>query len=102
MSDLGSLLGKIAGKVLNAANSDRSLKCLGCQEITSHIAISYADYFRSKEDWGLFDDVLGVVSDINPLNPTVMGNPYACKKCKRIRCEGGLMSNEFNKSVFYL
>ena len=105
MSDfLSSFLGKIPGKIANAANSDRKLKCYGCDKITGHISISYADAFKA---WNGGDNVwrdgVGVVFDLLPaVYPIMLGNPYACNDCKRIRCEGGILSNELNKEYYYL
>ena len=105
MSDLGSLLGKIAGKVSNAANSDRKLKCSGCDKITNHITISYSDYIKANNSHrdNVWRDGLGVVMDFTPaVYPIMFGNPYACNDCKRLRCEGGVMSNDVNKRNLHL
>ena len=97
MSDFGAFLGKIAGKVANAANSDRKLKCYGCDKITGHISISYADFFKAKGD-SVVGAAVGVTFDLVPaVYPIALGNSYACIDCKRIRFEGGIASNELNK-----
>ena len=101
MSDFGTFFGKIAGKVVHAANSDRKLKCYGCDKITSHISISYADVFRSQNGAdNVWSDALGVTYDLIPVMGPIatFGNPYACNDCKRIRFEGGILSNSLNKS----
>ncbi len=102
MSDFGAFFGKIAGKVVHAANSDRKLKCYGCNKITNHISISYADAFKAAYDHddNVFRDACGVVMDFLPLSgPLVAGNPYACSDCKKIRVEGGILSNDTNKDL---
>ncbi|OBQ19670.1 hypothetical protein [Anabaena sp. AL93] len=103
MSDFGAFLGKIAGKVANAANSDRKLKCYGCDEITGHISISYADAFKAHGGDNVFFATVGVAFDLVPAAyPITIGNPYACNDCKRLRFEGGILSNEANKKCYYL
>ena len=102
MSDFGAFLGKVAGKVANAANSDRKLKCDGCNRITNHISISYADALKAvngHDDNG-FRDAFGVLADFTPATTTLgLGNPYACSDCKKIRYEGGIASNAANKGL---
>jgi hypothetical protein len=100
MSDFGAFLGKVAGKVVHAANSDRKLKCDGCNKITGHISISYADAFKAADDHddNVWRDVFGVTMDFIPASgPLGLGNPYACCDCKKIRFEGGILSNDANK-----
>ena len=101
MSDFGSFFGKIAGRVVHAANSDRKLKCYKCNEITNHISISYADAFKAANgDENVFRDACGVLMDFLPLSgPLIAGNPYACCACNKIRVEGGIMSNDTNKDL---
>ncbi len=100
MGGFGVFLGKIAGKVSNAANSDRKLKCYGCDKITGHIHISYADAFKASGTW---DNVFFATFDLVPaVYPITFGNPYACNDCKRIRFEGGVLSNDMNKVCCYL
>ena len=104
MSDFGAFFGKIAGKVANAANSDRKLKCYGCDKITGHISISYAYVFTAKGSDSVVDAAVGVTFDLVPgVYPIMLGNSYACNDCKRIRFEGGILSNELNtQSPSYL
>ncbi len=104
MSDFGTLLGKIAGKVVNSANSDRKLKCYGCDKITGHISISYADVMKAADydQDNVWRDGWGVLGDFTPATPIMLGNPYACNDCKRIRFEGGIFSNDQNKDCYYL
>jgi hypothetical protein len=100
MSDLGigQVIGKLAGKIMNAANGDRKLKCYDCKKITPHIAISYADFIRAggKDNWEA--DIEGVVLDLVPFSGPLLsiGNPYACTCCQRIKVEGGIGSNKCN------
>ena len=105
MSDFGSFLGSITGKVANAASADRKLKCYSCDKITNHIHISYSDVMKAEDkqrDNG-WRDVLGVTMDLIPAAmPITLGNSYACNDCKRIRFEGGMASNGLNKSCYYL
>jgi hypothetical protein len=100
MSDfgIGTILGKIVGKIVNCANSDRKLKCEVCQKMTPHIAISYIDAFKAGDENAdnFFRDVLGFANEFVP-QPLALGNPYACYECKRIRFEGGLFSNAANE-----
>ncbi|MEI6368941.1 MAG: hypothetical protein WCO49_04400 [Nostocales cyanobacterium ELA608] len=100
MSDFGAFFGKIAGKVANAANSDRKLKCYGCNKITNHISISYADYGKANNHQtdNVWLQAGGVFMDFTPaVWPIMAGNPYACNDCQRLRFEGGVMSNDMNK-----
>lgn len=102
MSDFGSFFGKIAGRAVHAANSDRKLKCYGCNKITNHISISYADAFKAANgaDENVFRDAFGVLLDFLPLSgPLFTGSPYACCDCNKIRVEGGIMSNDMNKDL---
>ncbi len=105
MSDFGAFLGKIAGKVSNAANSDRKLKCYGCDKITGHISISYGDVLKASDRHqdNVWRDGYGVMADLTPaIWPIILGNSYACNDCKRIRFEGGIASNDQNKYRYYL
>lgn len=112
MSDLGNFLGKVTGKIINIANSDRSLKCLRCNKITKHVHLSCADVAEASMKAGrkynnkkepsqaaiLGERSAGVFLDIFPLVPSlIQGNPYACTRCKRIRYEGGITSNRDNE-----
>ena len=100
MSDFGAFLGKVAGKVSNAANCDRKLKCYGCNKITNHISISYADAFKAAGSDNIFFATYGVTMDLVPAAfPITFGNPYACSDCKKIRFEGGIASNATNKDL---
>jgi hypothetical protein len=99
MSDFGAFLGKISGKIANVANSDRKLKCYGCDKITDHITISYADVLKAADNHknDVWRDANGIYMDFSlALSPIIIGNPYACNDCKRIRFEGGVMSNTVN------
>ena len=101
MSDFGAFLGKIAGKVANAANSDRKLKCLSCDKITGHISISYSEFLKAQDSHrdNILRDGSGVIVDLVPaIWPVILGNSYACNDCKRIRFEGGIGSNDLNKT----
>ena len=105
MSDFGSFLGSITGKVANAASADRKLKCYSCDKITNHIHISYTDYMKASDYHkdNAWRDAMGVYADLLPaVWPVMMGNSYACNDCRRIRFEGGVMSNELNKSYLRL
>ena len=109
MSDfgfLGAFAGKVSGKVVNAANSSQELMCLGkCDKITKHINISYADSVTAaggiEETIG---SIVGTLSDLVPaVYPLVIGNPYACTCCNKIRFHGGALSiraNEYHKSSY--
>jgi hypothetical protein len=67
MSDFGAFFGKIAGKVANVANSDRKLKCYGCDKITNHISISYADYVKAIDGHtDVWLEASGVFMDFTP------------------------------------
>ena len=123
MSGFGGFLNKLAGKVMNAANSSQELMCLGkCDKITKHINISYTDYLfacdkalcdSSNSENDNSENVMetfavsigGTVNDLVPLMQTVIGvgNPYACIHCNKIRVHGGLFSisdNKKTKSVY--
>ena len=97
MSDIGTFLGKVAGKVMNAANADKLMKCESCDEITKHTCISYSDVTRILNE--PTTDAIQTLNDYNPFLPVSLGNPYACVKCKQIRYEGGVLSNEYNKKI---
>jgi hypothetical protein len=105
MSDFGGFLNKVAGKVMNAANSSQELMCLGkCDKITKHISISYADVNLSI---GSENDTMhsldGTINDLNPIMPLGFGNAYACTCCNKIRFHGGVLSSKINenqKSVY--
>jgi len=106
MSDFGTFLGKIAGKVVNAANGSQELMCLGkCDKITKHISISYADVFLSPDGQGkgeeMFSAIFGTVYDLFPVSgPLISGNPYACICCNKIRLHGGFLSHDWNKNSY--
>ncbi len=109
MSDFGTFAGKVAGKVVNAANSSQELMCLGkCDKITKHISISYADVYMSDSDLltgnDTVDSIAGTYLDLFPgVGPLSLGNPYACTCCSKIRHHGGILSsqeNESNKSLY--
>ena len=106
MSDFGAFLGKVAGKVMNAANSSQELMCLGkCDKITKHISISYADYELADINSNsnivdIIESIRGTVYDLVPLvKPLGIGNPYACTCCNKIRLHGGVTSSTINKST---
>jgi hypothetical protein len=63
--------------------------------ITEHASISYAEAAQADNLW---IDILMTAGDFNPLLPISLGNTYACVKCKKIRFEGGFLSNQANKS----
>jgi hypothetical protein len=97
MSDfgIGSFLSKVSGKIMNVANSDRKLKCESCDAITEHASISYAEL--TKQCDSIMADIQGINGDLTLGMPLVIGNPYVCVKCKKVRLEGGVLSNKFNK-----
>jgi hypothetical protein len=65
MSDFSSVLGKLAGKVMNAANSSEELMCLGkCDKITKHISISYADFMLADSSGGLTDTLSSILTSV--------------------------------------
>jgi hypothetical protein len=98
MSDFGTFLGKVAGKVMNAANTDCKLKCKSCDAITEHISVSFLELLQaSGNDSNIVLDTFLVTMEYNPAFPLILGNPYACVKCKRVRYEGGTFSNQWNK-----
>ena len=106
MSDIGTFLGKIAGKIVNVANADRKLPCPDCKEITDHAAISLHEVVKTDtgyEDSHALYKAMGFVSstvvDCIPFSfPLTFGNPYACVKCARIQWSGGAMSDHVNKT----
>lgn len=93
MSDTGNFISRITGKIINAANSDKKMKCLGkCGgKITPHIAISYSECEEGVENF------LAALNDYVPVSPILLGNMYACTECRKVRFEGGLGSNRANK-----
>ena len=103
MSDFGAFLGKVAGKVVNAANSSQELMCLGkCDKITKHISISYADAYLASGNADLDTDtinsIVGTICDLTPaVVPLSWGNSYACICCNKIRFHGGIVSHIMNK-----
>ena len=104
MSDLGTFLGKVAGKVMNAANSSQELMCLGkCDKITKHISISYADFMLSDSSGKadeVYSSIMGTCLDLTPaLAPLVSGNSYACICCNKIRFHGGALSSQMNENI---
>ncbi|TRU24380.1 MAG: hypothetical protein EWV80_11255 [Microcystis aeruginosa Ma_QC_B_20070730_S2] len=111
MSDfgIGNVVGKVAGKLANAANSSQELMCIGkCGKITKHISIGYADAALSKcshrgrgEGEQVFSSVVGTLGDFFPGSPLVVGNPYACTHCNKIRVHGGALSDIMNKKLEY-
>jgi hypothetical protein len=109
MSDfgfLGAFAGKVAGKVMNAANSSQELMCLGkCDKITKHISISYADYTvlaissSSGKAGETFMSIMGTYADLFPaIWPLSLGNAYACICCNKIRFHGGALSSQMNEN----
>jgi hypothetical protein len=101
MSDFGAFLNKVAGKVVNAANSSQELMCLGkCDKITKHISISYADVGLSiGNENDTMDSFMGTACDLSPLVfPLSVGNPYACICCNKIRYHGGALSSQTNEN----
>ena len=104
MSDFSSVLGKLAGKVMNAANSSEELMCLGkCDKITKHISISYADFMLADSSGGLTDtlsSILGTSVDLVPaVLPLTLGNSYACICCSKIRFHGGALSSQMYENI---
>ena len=110
MSDfgfLGAFAGKVAGKVVNAANSSQELMCLGkCNKITKHISISYTDAMLSigsENNNDTMTSLLGTVVDSLPVGyPVAFGNPYACTCCNKIRFHGGVLSSQLNEDNKYV
>ena len=103
MSDFGAFLGKVAGKVVKAANSSQELMCLGkCDKITKHINISYADVFLSESSGKIqdtFASIMGLHYDLVPAAwPLMVGNSYACTCCNKIRFHGGILSSQYNEN----
>lgn len=98
MTDLLSFLGRATGKIANAINSDKKLKCSNCNEITDHISISLADYMKADGVDDLGSTLLGL-NDYNPSIPLIIGNTYACTKCQKVRLQGGILSNLYNKNT---
>ena len=101
---IGTVLGKVAGKVINAANSSQELMCLGkCDKITKHISISYADDFLSdsaQTGGDTYNSIAGTYLDLFPaIMPLSAGNPYACICCNKIRYHGGVLSSKINENT---
>ncbi len=96
MSDLGLLLGKISGKLINAANVDRKLRCASCKKITEHAALSYSKIIG--KDASVWANISTISCDIMQVYLTLFqGNHYACIECSRIQFEGGIFSNHYNQ-----
>jgi hypothetical protein len=100
---IGTVLGKVAGKVMNAANSSQELMCLGkCDKITKHISISYADLYLSHSIGRVVEDTIdsigGTIADLMPVWPLLFGNSYACTCCNKIRWHGGVLSSLLNEN----
>ena len=99
MSDsLLGFFGKLPGKIINAASSDRNLMCIECRGIKLHIPVSYREMGGdNKTTLNHIGRGLMGLNDFAPALPTVFGNLFACKDCKRIRSEGGVLSDGINK-----
>ena len=86
---------ELLNKLINLGGIEKKLKCKSCNKFTDHISVSYSEGADST-----FDSFAGRVFDLLPTNMLVWGNPYVCTKCGRIKCDGGLFSDWWNKNNY--
>jgi hypothetical protein len=87
---------QLLGKVSNVLASDKDLYCKSCDAITEHLSISWSD-FMSCQSGNLLETLAAKAQDIQP--SLLLGNPYACKQCKQLRSDGGILSGRANENL---
>jgi hypothetical protein len=101
MDIFGAFIGQTVGRLVNAVNSDRKLKCEGCKEITLHVNVSYVDYIKRVGNPEIMAGIGGVFADFAPGSGVLFGNPYTCEKCRKLQLHGGTLSSWYNKERPY-
>jgi hypothetical protein len=98
--NLSNLPKEVLHKVINLGGLERKIYCPSCKKYTLHVSGSYADSTTHSNTRKGFYTVFKVVSrlcDYIPFMATVVGNEYACTTCRRIKSEGGILSDKINE-----
>ena len=96
MGEFGAFFGKVAGKICNAANGDRSLWCYNCKRVTNQVSVGYGDTAEADGESGLNSAFWTLYDYVPVCAPLTAGNPYCCSICNKIRIHGGILSRVIN------
>ncbi|MBD2607300.1 hypothetical protein H6G81_22905 [Scytonema hofmannii FACHB-248] len=98
----GEFLRLFGSKLFNVLGGNRELYCLSCKNHTVHHSLSYGEIAQyddenKSEILKSIGAISGRIDDYNPKRPLMQGNPYYCSVCRRIKYQGGLISDILNK-----
>lgn len=104
--DLGQFFSGITSKALNATASSKNLYCKKCAKSKSHTPLSYGEHIANNSAGRNASDaeivtggIIGRTLDYTPfIYPLSLGNMFFCNDCNRIRADGGLLSDVYNKN----
>ena len=94
MSELTNLPKDVINRLINLGGVEKKLLCLKTRKLTLHVSISWAEL----EHRSFFKALDRVGADLNPFFIFAMGSLYICEECNRVRADGGVLSDYWNKN----
>ncbi|MBW4477675.1 MAG: hypothetical protein KME54_12590 [Tolypothrix brevis GSE-NOS-MK-07-07A] len=98
---VGDFIRILGRKAFNAIPDNRDLYCLTCKKHIFHYGLSYGEAINASppksETAQAILSILGRVNDYNPGFSLLLGNTYYCSGCRRVKAEGGILSDINNK-----
>lgn len=92
--DLNHLPKQLIDKIVNLGGTEKQLICLKCQKITKQVSISYSEM---NADESILGDIFLSINNFNPASVVLLGNPFVCTVCGKVKLDGGLLSTAMNK-----